>query len=100
MRQGKHGFHIHCKCCAREFESLGLRYCDTCMALPARERRDQPEAAGGMCQRPGCDQRIPKWRGTGKNRKRVRSNATQLLASPAAARARRERPRRRASERG
>jgi hypothetical protein len=97
MRQGKHSFHIHCKCCAREFESLGLRYCDTCMALPARERRDQPEAAGGMCQRPGCDQRIPKWRGTGKNRKRVRS---QLLASPAVARAPRAAarlPRRRAA---
>jgi hypothetical protein len=62
MRKGADSFWLRCNCCAREFQSLGLRFCADCMALSAEERRRNREQATSdrRCQCPGCDVFIPK----------------------------------------
>ena len=71
MRRGSHGFYIACKHCNREFESLGLRCCSSdCDKAyrEAQERRAVLKEAGieptsrRMCECPGCDRPIPKWK--------------------------------------
>src|SRR5215467_8810514 len=47
MRQGRIGFHIFCETCGNEFESIGLRYCEKCMKLPAEDRRAVKPIARG-----------------------------------------------------
>jgi hypothetical protein len=63
MRMGQRGFFIRCECCARELDSIGLRYCADCMELPAPERRVpalRAAASARQCQRAGCEQSIPQ----------------------------------------
>jgi hypothetical protein len=71
MRRGSHGFYIACKHCNREFESLGLRCCSSDCDKAYREsqeRRAVLKEAGieptsrRMCECPGCDHPIPKWK--------------------------------------
>ncbi len=56
MRRGAVGWFIACRCCGREFESRGLAFCESCMALPAEERRKPLH--GRPCQVPGCMAKI------------------------------------------
>jgi hypothetical protein len=53
MRMGKVGFWIACRACGEKFESKGMAYCETCLALPAEERRHM-KPAGRPCEAPGC----------------------------------------------
>ena len=56
MRKGSVGWFVPCPCCGREFESRGLAFCESCMALPAEERRKP--LAGKPCQVTGCMAKI------------------------------------------
>jgi hypothetical protein len=71
MRRGSHGFYIACKHCNREFESLDLRCCSSDCDKAYRESQERravlKEAAieptsRRMCECPGCDRPIPKWK--------------------------------------
>jgi hypothetical protein len=54
MRMGKTGWWIACRACGAKFESKGMAYCESCLALPAEERR-QMKPAARQCQAPGCN---------------------------------------------
>jgi hypothetical protein len=61
MREGQSGFHIACRGCGGEFESKGLAYCSSCLALPAEDRRAMhPVTTGRRCQAPGCEKFLPR----------------------------------------
>jgi hypothetical protein len=62
------GFRVGCRCCGKQFESLGLAYCPACMKLPTRERM----RPGRPCAAPGCSGFVPIRRPGGK---RVRADA-------------------------
>ena len=71
MRRGSHGFYIACKHCNKEFGSKGLRCCSPEHEKAYREsqeRRAVLKEAGieptsrRMCECPGCDRPIPKWK--------------------------------------
>jgi hypothetical protein len=49
MRRGAVGWFIACRCCGREFESRGLAFCESCMALPAEERRKPLHGRPARC---------------------------------------------------
>lgn len=53
MRKGKDGFWIACRGCGQKFESKGMAYCQSCLVLPAEERRDMKPSARA-CEAPGC----------------------------------------------
>jgi hypothetical protein len=59
-RQGPTGWFIACERCGAEFESKGWRYCPSCMALPAEERRRDatPAPSERQCER--CGGPIPR----------------------------------------
>jgi hypothetical protein len=59
-RQGPTGWFIACERCGVEFESKGWRYCSSCMALPAEERRRDatPAPSERRCER--CGGPIPR----------------------------------------
>jgi hypothetical protein len=93
MQPGRHGFHIRCASCHKEFESLGLRCCTADCERRYRERQDNlavmaaagvEPAAKKLCAAPGCAAVIPKWR---KGRKV--SSATRFCSSKCAQRANR-----------
>ena len=92
-QQGRHGFHIRCADCNKEFESKGLRCCSADCERRYRERQENLAviAEVGMettrkklCAAPGCGARIPTWR----KGKRV-SSKTRFCSSKCAQRARR-----------
>jgi hypothetical protein len=59
MRRGPIGWFIACGHCGAEFESKGLRYCPTCMELPAEARRSERESEG-LLPHPGpCHSHVP-----------------------------------------
>ena len=62
MRRGPAGWLIACGHCGAEFESKGWKYCPTCMALPAEERRSAPAVTDRRCQAPGCVRLISRRR--------------------------------------
>jgi hypothetical protein len=71
MRRGSEGFYIACKHCNREFESKGLRCCSQDCERGYRESEANraimkkagiEPASRRMCERPGCDRAIPKWK--------------------------------------
>jgi hypothetical protein len=71
MRRGGQGFYIACKHCNREFESKGLRCCKQECEKAYRESQERQavlKEAGiepisrRMCECPGCDRPIPKWK--------------------------------------
>jgi hypothetical protein len=64
VRQGPTGWFIACERCGAEFKSKGWRYCLSCMALPAEERRRDatPAPSERRCER--CGGPIP-WRARG-----------------------------------
>jgi hypothetical protein len=78
MRRGSEGWYIACKNCNKEFESKGLRCCtpECEKAYREKEGRQATMKEAGMepatrriCEGPGCDRPIPKW----KNGRRVSS---------------------------
>jgi hypothetical protein len=71
LRRGTEGYYIACRHCNKEFESKGLRCCSKeCESayLESQERRAVLKKAGiereakRMCEGPGCERRIPKWK--------------------------------------
>src|SRR5262245_5638590 len=62
MRRGPVGWFIACAHCGGEFESRGLKYCPTCMELPAEERRSELSVSDRPCQAPDCVRFIPRRR--------------------------------------
>ena len=57
MRKGPDGFYISCRGCGSKFESKGMAYCPSCMALPAEERQGM-RPPGRACAAPGCEKVI------------------------------------------
>jgi hypothetical protein len=71
MRRAGHGFYIACKHCNKEFESKGLRCCSQDCEKAYRESQERravlkeagiEPTARRMCECPGCDRPIPKWK--------------------------------------
>ena len=82
VRAGRHGFLITCPGCGKEFNSCGLHFCSTDCERQHRRRNETATLmqSVGMelptkrkCKSCGGD--IPNWRGEGKARKRLRSDA-------------------------
>ena len=82
MRRGTDGLYIACKHCNREFESLGLRCCSADCDKACREAQERRAVLkeGGieptsrrMCECPGCDRPIPKWKNGPQVSAKVRS---------------------------
>jgi hypothetical protein len=75
MQATRNGFLINCKCCSRQFESLGYAYCSKECGRTSRDRKEaetvaaeighKPQASR-ICEAPGCGQRIPRYTSTGK----------------------------------
>jgi hypothetical protein len=68
---GPNGFYINCLGCGNRFDSIGLRCCSSEYERRYRERQDtaallaevgMEAAAKRICEKPGCNSPIPKWR--------------------------------------
>ena len=71
MRRGSEGIYIGCKHCNKEFESKGQRCCSKECEKALCDREDNlakmkeagiEPTAKRLCEAPGCDRPIPKWK--------------------------------------
>jgi hypothetical protein len=93
MKPGRHGFHIRCPGCNKEFESKGLLCCSADCERRYRERQENlaimakagiEPARKRQCTNPDCKALIPTWR-----KGRLVSSSTRFCSPKCAQRARR-----------